>query len=612
MPENQIGEFLSKMMPGRNNEKITVEAEIHQPPLLEPAGPSNTPRSEDSYMLSETDIESLRLDETINNTLKDKLLNFFTLTKKQQKENDQMQQMKSQIDKLTETVTTLKNTPTVSAVTVPPKPKREIQLRIPAPKFNLDPPPPPSLDDVSLPGGSGGSGFNSPPPPNKRLSFADLIRYRYIDTAFPSTLFSGLNDKKSPTIKKFLEGMNQGQEVCNLTEEDFKKVLSRKCIGEPYDMVARWIDLKFSIEEIYQCLFKLYGKDPEPEAAQSLLITYRPPRGLTYEEAQQEIENLARSASLLCSTAAEQNSQYNNLAVMALRKSFPFNSSRYVEEEIARQTAERGRRPSYLELTSALKDYSTAINADLKNPPPDYKFGPARKFQEFIRASDRMTNTFRGNQHRHDYQRNARVHQIQADNGYEAHVNAFGPTPREPSNSGKQVYTPRTPNPNNPRVAGGKKYCPMCGSYNHSPSEQCAAMRDDGGKLIYSAISSGPCDICGPKVRMKLFHSERYCPLRSAMLKLYDSGDVTPKGVFADYYYARKKRETMQARPGDGPRGNYPSRNGGPNRNYRPGQNYGQPGNYNRQPHSSFNNNQQRSRGGAPNPSKPGPRTQTR
>eukprot|EP00088_Acartia_fossae_P013590 TRINITY_DN17169_c0_g1_i11.p1 TRINITY_DN17169_c0_g1~~TRINITY_DN17169_c0_g1_i11.p1 ORF type:complete len:117 (-),score=16.10 TRINITY_DN17169_c0_g1_i11:394-744(-) len=80
--------------------------------------------------------------------------------------------------------------------------------------------------------------------------------------AFPEAFSGDREDQRSPSICKFLEGMYHGQKVCNLTEDDFKEILLNKCTGVPHRLVKDWINMKISVGEIYNRLYKLYGTEP--------------------------------------------------------------------------------------------------------------------------------------------------------------------------------------------------------------------------------------------------------------------------------------------------------------------------------------------------------------
>ena len=53
---------------------------------------------------------------------------------------------------------------------------------------------------------------------------------KLVDGTFPKLRFSGRKDNM--TIREFLEAMNRGQKIVQLSEEDFKTALMQRCVGD--------------------------------------------------------------------------------------------------------------------------------------------------------------------------------------------------------------------------------------------------------------------------------------------------------------------------------------------------------------------------------------------
>ena len=386
-------------------------------------------------------------------------------------------------------------------------------------------------------------------PPGKerkkpQWTLPEIMKSRMIDTAFPKTRFMGEKDK-GMGIREFLEAMNRGQKACFLTEDDFKEVLVMKCIGQPYKQVSNWISMGNSVESIYAGLYEIYNTDLPPIDAQNSLTVYRPSKGMTFPEMTADIEDKARQACLMCDGEEKRKEFYNNIAVMALSNGLPANSTRYVQEEKARQYAETGRPCTYQELVSGMAPMIEAINTELKSNPPNFQFGKSNKMSSNATAKGSDPSNYRksgGNHHGHQH-RGARVNNLsslQSEQDDVAYVNALDskPGPSKPYNSGKSYNSYSKPGGfqgRSQRVTGGRHYCSLCGAYDHNPADTCNAMRDDRGKVVVAALSTGPCQICKTKMGENLYHNENFCHIRDRIVELYRIGKVTATGKALEY-----------------------------------------------------------------------------
>ena len=576
MPETtKIGETLKKFTGATRMSEETISEVPEPPPTVTTDAASAAPTnvaSVSNYEFDDADMESIK-NNRIDTNLREKLMNIFSGKKQPSQKDLLIDRLSQRLDKLeAERSSKPKDTK---------KTKHVSQLKVKLPSFEAR-----KEEDPYNP-------FAEPVPVNKfpLHTFGEICGNKKINNTFPNYKFTGnVRDKFGVSVEEFLKAMNEGQQECLLSEDDFKRVLLRKCGGEAHGMVNRWIDLKFTVDDIYAGLLKNYGRGPEPESSHRFILTYRPPRNLPYDKILQEIEEAGRNASLLCHTEIDQTNMYNTVCIMALRNCLPFNGTRYVEEKIAEHRGEHGTEPSFQELTAALKNYSVAIDKELRNPPPDYEFGPQRAFLEFpTEGTSQYGKLPRGQQTRGRYT-NSRINQIQSGDHYEPHINAVGSPYGNPYNSGKQMGAPH----NSSRVTGGKRYCPMCDRNNHSPHDKCTAIRDARGKMVEGALSSAPCNNCRGKLQLDLYHNEKYCPIRDEMMRLYDTGDVIPVHHFARYYYGQKNggRRNGNNRPANSHQSNYNTGNfamiGGnydrPRGNY--GTNHGNNGN-----HGNYGNN---------------------
>ena len=410
-------------------------------------------------------------------------------------------------------------------------------------------------------------------------SLGNVNSIRLVEGAFPRTKFTG-SKKDTLSIREFLEAMNRGQVTCQLSEKDFKAALIQRCLGEAYRMVSRWIDMEETVESIYFSLYNIYGNDLQPFEAQNRLISYQPPRYIKFDQIKAEIEELALTASMISQEPDDQKRLYNELALMALRKCLPTTSRRYVEEISARVAAAEGRPPTYNEVTEGLKNYLDAINEELRSPPPGYALAKPRKFLALTvkgssgnepekpenyranrtkgRGNGGQRRTFRANKIALE-EASEDSEEEQEDEAY-AQVNELNtqsqsrkmgqktPTGRYEQAKKKQGQYSRNSGQHNThqnnRIGQGKKFCMMCLSNTHNPSDNCFALKDDRGKQIEGGLSTGPCEICKDKLKKDLFHNSKYCPLRPKMLQLYAEKRVKPIGIFARYLHNKGQKDT--------------------------------------------------------------------
>ena len=456
-------------------------------------------------------------------------------------------------------------------------------IRMPVPEFGI-----PKDSKVVLPPGK----VRKPP----QTTLGDCMRTKMTEIAFPKSRFNG---ETGMGVREFLEYMNRGQKTCFLTEEDFKELLVTKCVGAPYKMVSNWINMGYSVDYIYQNLYSLYNTDLPPVEAQNHLTIYRPLKGMTFVKMTADIEDLARQACCNIEDPVKRTDYYNNMAIMALSNSLPPNGTRYVQEEQARLYADNGTPATYSELCHGLMDMQEAIDYELEHPPALYQFGKPRKTTAKIGSEHSYKNTSGHNNKGKSYKH--RVNKItseEVDQDETLHVNAVDAQPgtSQGHNSGNHNNKSRGSSGFSTRVSGGKKYCSMCGRYDHNPADRCSSMRDDRGKIATATLSTGPCQICRDRLSCDLFHNERFCHVRDKMIELYRKGDVTPVGKAAQYVYSIPGFKASRNNGGQnsGRSNNYNNGNGNNKNNNRGNRNNG---NYNGGNNYNSNNGSGNNRG---------------
>ena len=265
-----------------------------------------------------------------------------------------------------------------------------------------------------------------------------------------------------------------------------------------------------TVESIYFSLYNIYGNDLQPFEAQNRLISYQPPRYIKFDQIKAEIEELALTAAMISQEPDDQKRLYNELALMALRKCLPTTSRRYVEEVSARVAAAEGRPPTYNEVTEGLKNYLDAINEELRSPPPGYALAKPRKFLALTvkgssgnepEKSDNKSNhranrtkgrgnggprrTIRANKiaveetsedSEEEQEEYAQVNELKTQShsrkmGQRTSTGRYEHSKKQQgkyaANSGQQNSHQKN------RIGQGKKFCMMCLSNTHNPSDNC-------------------------------------------------------------------------------------------------------------------------------------------
>ena len=81
----------------------------------------------------------------------------------------------------------------------------------------------------------------------------------------------------------------------------------------------------------------------------------------------------------------------------------------------------------------------------------------------------------------------------------------------------------------------GKKYCTFCAGSNHGSEAGCFSMVNDQLRHVYATPSMKYCDGCFEKVKKKLHHNSKLCPLRPQLMEAYRRGQLKPLGIFKAY-----------------------------------------------------------------------------
>ena len=184
-----------------------------------------------------------------------------------------------------------------------------------------------------------------------------LIRY-----SFPSKKFSGQN---YPTIIEYLTQMNSAQELCNLSEKEFKQRLVSTLQGEPYDLVRNYISMGMSINDIYNQLICLYHNEMTPENALAELVKYKSFKGQTLAEIQSQILKLCIRASFLQPERNRKDFINTNSATYLIR-ALPHDSKQLSKQLILEMSKDNeNTAPTFQQFMTSLSRYSDIINRDI-------------------------------------------------------------------------------------------------------------------------------------------------------------------------------------------------------------------------------------------------------
>ena len=333
--------------------------------------------------------------------------------------------------------------------------------------------------------------------------------------SFPSRThqkFSG-GAPNGVTILEFLQAMNTGQELMNLSRTEFLKILQKCVSGKVYNLVSECITYGTDISDLYHSLLTLYDTRISSANARKILASYKAPRNHTLTKVQSYILEVASRVASQIPPGPSRTAMFNLEANSALVRCLPSNSSILVTNITNTLTAKLQRLPSYVELTKSLTKYGDTINSDLERNG----VMPTRSNAKgYIRPDFKVYSMNRFNSRQHEYNRNGQSRN-HANKGLK--VNAIANRKLKASPRNERAY-----NINKNYNSGRKNlYCSLCGDNNHTASNICYKMRDDNNRLIQVIPTYRHCEVCLEKLNKKLFHPASACISREAYLKILDS-----------------------------------------------------------------------------------------
>ena len=422
------------------------------------------------------------------------------------------------------------------------------------------------------------------------------INHNSAETIFPPTSFSPVdvikgNDHKisqvqynfpfrakfkgtgyEPVITQWLDNLNDGQEICHISEKEFLNIMRKCSTGAAYEEICAMIESKLGINQIYQALLTKYDTRKRPETAKQMLESYAPPSNATLKSIQGDIMALALRSKLLYSKAS-QSMAYNHDTIRALIKALPDVNHADAYRVLDELNAYYDGYPEYADFCTALSRYEVSINNNLKKlgnqkysfTKQPYNFNSNKKSTQMkgynkiktinaqpMPAHNEYNNSKQGQRERPplviyenqvDRYKNPRNNNYSSNNNYKQNgynnyknnnyrsntnsnqTNGSNQRDRFMNRNKKDSYNKNFSNPNKMELGiRGRHSCTLCGSNTHQASSGCFRMRNDYGRLVFCPPSQDPCSRCERETNKILYHPEVLCFNRPKMKQMLSEG----------------------------------------------------------------------------------------
>lgn len=398
-------------------------------------------------------------------------------------------------------------------------------------------------------------------------SILDGFQAKTIEIIYlPRVKFTGEGGMR---VSEFLTFLTEAHDRCPVSEDDFKNILINKLQGRPMDLVNSWKRAKYSIQNIYRSLFETFSNAITSTEAREKLSNYSFPRHFKIAQILSELTMLADYA-VQGGADTDQSQLLATIYVQdALQKSLPLAAYKLCYAQINEKRREINKEPMVSELVISILEKAPEIDLELttsrhhkfginrklfsvlnkNNDKPDKIDRPTnprpmiaaiagsksaqynnKKFDKTKAASNRTTNRFNASKLNKYIPKKLQGRRDLRKNVY-AKINNY--KPNQESNGKSSGQNPRNNNLNAKSNSSKKVLkCSFCGALGHSASNGCWSIMDDQFKLFEGPISQVECSNCKDKLKLKLYHMVKFCPLRERMLKAYKEGLVTPRGIF--------------------------------------------------------------------------------
>lgn len=361
--------------------------------------------------------------------------------------------------------------------------------------------------------------------------------------------------KKPPYVAAHLSEMNQAQAVLNLSRPEFKMYLQRSTSGEVYTMVSQSLQMGLTIEHIYHSLLLTYDNQISPQEASTKLLGFKAPKTMTFPKISSMIQTLASRSAVCFTDDTERLNVFNITACEALKRCLPTYSRNLTSELQIQLSHELGKAVSYIELTSTLYKHTEAIDQDVQQNGVAYNYnGDLSLYKKSTYIDKDKKPDFKGKQGATNtkldttttYQKSASVKEVSSR--YQKPADQPDQQQKynsKQTNNNKPYHNRKQDNYNQgqgkqdyhiPYGNSDKKYCGACGQNTHKSSDGCKLLRDDQGRQIHQALTTGYCNTCFKRYDKKLYHADALCPGRPAMMEVYNKKLAYPAGLFRRTY----------------------------------------------------------------------------
>ena len=362
------------------------------------------------------------------------------------------------------------------------------------------------------------SAINSSIKPPEKFSTVPVItnatKLAEVLKAFPSKNFQKFNgESKGVNILEFLNSLNTGQEIMNLSRPEFLQIVLKCVSGKVYNLISEYISHDTDVHDLYTSLLSLYDSRMSATDARKILATFKTPSNSSLMKTQSYIIEVASRVASALPKGPSRTSMFNLESNQALVRALPPESSTVVTNVMNTLTAKLQRQPTFVEVTKALTKFADTINADIerngvypKKNNGQLKMGN-KHFKLFsVNASE--------NSNQNKSWRNKNENTSYGNKSRNFKVNTFSNRKFKDSPKNERHF-----NLNTGEKGRKKLFCSLCAGNNHTAVQGCLRMRDDNHRVINVIPSYKHCEKCFEEKNVKLFHPPSACILREVYLK---------------------------------------------------------------------------------------------
>jgi len=351
-------------------------------------------------------------------------------------------------------------------------------------------------------------------------------KLKEIQQVFPKRgHFSGFPKDGGTSVTEFLRQLNEAQERCRLSEEEFIARMLASSTGLAHDLILEWRTNGETADTIYHNLLLNFDKRQNPEDARQQLSSYKISKNSSLGHAQSKIMLLAGRAADAYPQGESRITYYNMEAINALIRALPPNSSQQASNLYHSLTTRLGKACTYSHLIRSLNAFRTTIDRDIRQSGADSQ-RPKRPMNRRTFVNKQKVSAYNISTGRtglgterpfmsaqNNFNRPSSFGSNKNNNAsYRFRPRPINKTPiggRGRAQSGNRRFGTRANNMNKNYPAK----CSLCGVPNHKPQE-CKNMRDEKGEILNVMPMLGTCSKCPRYIFPRLHHQEKICPYR--------------------------------------------------------------------------------------------------